>query len=1033
MAGALHLELLGGLHVTLEGTPVTGFVSSKAPALLCYLAVSRRPHFRSVLATLLWGDLSEVDAAANLRQVLANLRRLLDPYLIITRQTVAFNHHRPYWLDVEQFELNITSGLSVRDLQHLRAAIVLYRGDFLYGFAVRDAPAFEEWALAEQDRLRERAVEALHVLAAQHAARGEYTIAINDTRHLLALDSWREEAHRHMMLLLARSGQRSAALVQYETCRRVLQQELGVEPAEETTALYRRILAMGTARRNFLPTSSMLFVGREDELANLDRWMTDPECRLMTIVGPGGIGKTRLAMEAAKNARTRFLEGVYFVSLSAVTSAASLVSTIAHTLQLRFLGGEDAATQLPTYLREKELLLVLDNFEHLVDAGADLLVEILRQAPEVKLLVTSRERLRLQTEWLLALEGLELPPNASTGRFEEYSAVRLFVQGARRVNARFQLSDTEKPHVLRVCRLLGGLPLGIELATTWLRVLSCAELALEVERGIDLLAVSLQDMPKRQQSLRAVFDHSWNMLTNEEQRVFRALTVFHGGFCREAAEQVVDASLRLLSALVDKSLLRRRRSGRYDMHEAVWQYAAAELHGMPSEATLARDRHADYFISFLQRWETPLVWEKPKAATEMISEEFENLWAAWNWVLERGRTETTGLSLNSLRLVYEVRARFQEGEEAFGRVVAMLRGMLDLPGTHGDEHRKLLCTALARQGLFCIRLGRNSKAKSLLQEGLALAIQLGASAEIDFCGSNLGNVALHLGQYHEAQQLYRESLRLKHERGDTSGIAVPLNNLGYVAYLMGEYADATQHLEQSLALCRRFGDRWGLVFALNNLAEVAAALGNYAEARQLIEESLALCDDLGDQMGKAEALNSLGNLAFALGQYTEAQHMVKESLTLAEAIGDRWRVAVALANLGKVADAVGELDAAYRQCCEALKIAMSIQAAPLALSALIGIAAHEMQRSRPQQAAELLAFIVSHPATSQVDRVRAEHLLATLACELAPDVLAAVQEWGTARKLDEFARFYAVAPAGVPSCDTRFQPAVLGAKSVDYF
>ena len=430
MAKTLRLELLGGLRVTLDGTPVVGFISSPVPALLCYLAITGIPQFRPALAALLWSDLPEVDAATNLRQVLVNLRHLLDPYLLVTRQTVAFNRDRAYWLDVEHFEAHLAAGFATGDLQRLRAAVTLYRGDFLQGFAVRDAPAFDEWALAEQQRLRERTLHALHVLAVQHTGRGEYAAGIDYTTRLLALDPWREEAHRQLMVLLARSGQRHAALAQYATCRRVLQEELGVEPAEETTALYKRIQAAGAASRHNLPPQPTPLVGRHEELPEIARRLADPACRLVTIVGPGGTGKTRLALQAAAEAVETFLDGIYFVPLAAVSSAESLVSTLAGVLKSPFASGVDPRLQLLNYLRERELLLVLDNFEHLIEAGAGLLIDILQQAPEVKLLVTSRERLTLQEEWLFELEGLTFRACAPDEEFERYSAVQLFVQRA---------------------------------------------------------------------------------------------------------------------------------------------------------------------------------------------------------------------------------------------------------------------------------------------------------------------------------------------------------------------------------------------------------------------------------------------------------------------------------------------------------------------------------------------------------------------------------------------------------------------------
>ncbi|MEJ5199114.1 MAG: BTAD domain-containing putative transcriptional regulator, partial [Anaerolineae bacterium] len=298
MVEPLRLAYLGGMQVLRGDRPVTGFVSAKAPAVLCYLAVTGRVQFRLVLAGLLWGDLPEQDACANLRKVLSNLRDLVGEHLIITPHTVAFNRESAYWLDVEAFLERAD-----KDTSRQVEAAELYKGDFLDGFYLRHAPAFEEWVLGQRERLHQAALQVFQALAGHFADSGEYGRAIEYTRRLLDLDPWREEAHRLMMRLLARSGQHSAALAQYEACRRLLRKELGVEPTDETTALYRRIRTIGAPRRHNLPLPVTSFIGRETELAQVAAWLSRPECRLLTILGPGGVGKTRLALQAALRAK----------------------------------------------------------------------------------------------------------------------------------------------------------------------------------------------------------------------------------------------------------------------------------------------------------------------------------------------------------------------------------------------------------------------------------------------------------------------------------------------------------------------------------------------------------------------------------------------------------------------------------------------------------------------------------------------------------------------------------------------------------
>jgi DNA-binding SARP family transcriptional activator len=304
MESALQIRVLGGLHIARNSAPLANFVSNKAPALLVYLAMTQRPHSRDALAALLWGEMPDTDAKNNLRQALSNLRKLAEPHLIITRETVEFNHSVPYTLDAEIFERSLTQSADGKApiannywqrlddwtsaIRQLQSAIALYQGDFLAGFFVRDAPEFEEWMLAQRARLRELALHALHTLTEFQLSTGAYGRAIDYATRLLTLDSWREEAHRQLMLALARSGQRAAALAQYAMCRRILDKELSVEPSAETTKLYERIRAAGEAIQHNLPSQPTSFIGRAQELSQLEAQLLQSDCRLLTVLGVGG-------------------------------------------------------------------------------------------------------------------------------------------------------------------------------------------------------------------------------------------------------------------------------------------------------------------------------------------------------------------------------------------------------------------------------------------------------------------------------------------------------------------------------------------------------------------------------------------------------------------------------------------------------------------------------------------------------------------------------------------------------------------------
>ena len=924
MAATLHLALLGDLRVTLNESPVTGFVSGKVQALLCYLAVTRRPHQRSALAALFWGDQPEEAAATNLRQALANLRRLLEPYLLINRQTVAFNTAAPYLLDVDAFQGELQrldaleassrtrAGLSPEVLSHLQRAVDLYTGDFLQGFRVRDAPAFDEWALAQQERLRELALRALDRLAMAHMARGEYTAAMAATARLLAVDPWREEAHRQLMLLLARTGQRQAALLQYERCRRVLEHELGVEPMPETLALYEQIRASLAEPRRPIVLPGTSFVGREAERSMLQQLLADPQYRLITIVGPGGAGKSRLALQVAADYQQRYLHGAIGVLLANVTSGALLVSGIAGALGLTFERQSPPAEQLIDYLREKELLLVLDNFEHLVEVGSDLIAAIIARAPSVQVLVTSRERLRLQEEWLLELEGLVVPAAVGAEGVEQGSAVRLFAERARRIQPSFEVRDADAEHVLAICRLVDGLPLAIELAAGATRSFTPAEIAREIGHNRDFLHTNLRNVPERQRSMRATFEYSWKLLSSAEQTTYRQLSVFRGGFDRAGAAGVASATAALLTALADKSLLRRDEAGRYDLHDLLRDYAHEKLMLVPDEYVATRGRHLRHVGAALQRQTALLRGPDQRVALDAIGAEIENVRHAWQWAIEQADLDTIDAALEGCFQFYELRGLFQEGAGAFD--VAAVSLTAHRAGE--DREQGVVDRLLARQAVLVHRLGQYEQARGLLLRSLASARGRDDHPEIGFCLNHLGYVAYNLGAYPEARRLFEESLASYRAIDDRWGMAAALTNLG----LIGTSAERAALLQQSLELCRAISDQHTTARVLNNLGGVRADQGHYAEARAMFEQSITIFEQIGYRRGAAYALYQLSSVYSYAGDFAAAWGCAQRGLALFETIGDRRGIALCHISLGMLASDRGE----YEQARHLLHAALAL-------------------------------------------------------------------------------------------------------------
>jgi predicted ATPase/DNA-binding SARP family transcriptional activator len=1085
----LALYLLGPPRIERDGEPVT-IRRRKATALLAYLAVTGECHTRDALATLCWPESDQSRARASLRAALASLKSALGEGwadgkrpLDVDRETASLNPDAEVWLDVSEFQDLLaecrTHGhpldqVCAACLSPLAEAGELYRDGFMIGFTLPDSPAFDEWQFFQSEGLREDLAGALERLVRGHSDLGEYEPAIPYARRWVALDPLHEPAHRCLMRLYAWSGQHAAALRQYGECERLLQEELGVPPDEETTQLFQAIKEKGelpppvdragapipsppATRKHNLPVQLTPFLGRQALLAQIERLLRDPTCRLLSLVGPGGSGKTRLALEAAAGQIDRYAHGVYFVSLAPLDSGEAIVPTVAKALGFSFYTEAGSGTpdrpqdQLLRYLRQKQMLILMDNFEHLLD-GVGVVTQVLQTAPRVQVLATSRARLNVEYEHVLPIPGMAFPkPTASTlsastdvGR---YGAARLFLQSARRVQASFELTPSNQADVARICRLVAGMPLGILLAAAWVGMLTPAEIATELSgqrsgemgHSLDFLETDLREVPARQRSMRAVFDHSWRLLSERERGVMQALSVFRGGFTREAAIQVAGATLHDLRTLAGKSLLQPGSGGRYEIHELLRQYAAERLGEVPGARETAKDRHCAHYAQLLHTKEADLIGRRQREALAEIEGEIENVRAAWNWAVDQGRIEDIDRSLESLAEFYQIRGRFQEGEEAFSRAAQRLAEVQEEVASRpeaevGRESKIVLGRVLMHQGRFCDPVGQAEKGVELLQKSVAILRDLGARREMAYalcylwdepsCQEaltifqeigdrrgialslrELAGVARGQGDYGAARQLFRESLAMFRELGNQKEVATSLHALGYVAFILGEYEVAKELYQESLVLYREIGDQRGVANSLEYLGFNASyGFKEYGEARQLLQGSLAVYEEIGDLYGMAVALQSWGALADLLGEYAEAIQLAQKSLALAKEWRDATHVLMCLRVLGRAACGLGDLEEARRYFRQALdhvlEMALTEWAIPWVLATLDGIAMLLVGEGEKERALEILTLAVHHPASMEVLRDIAASLVAELEVELPPHVAAAAQERGRARNLD---------------------------------
>lgn len=918
----LTLGVLGTLQIALADATSSKLESDKTRALLAYLAVQAdHAHRRESIIGLLWPEQPEETARHNLRQALFNLRRALGdhsaipPFFFITRDKIQFNRASDYYLDLAEFDAHLAATdrhahgqmeTCAACMSNLQQAIDLYRGNFLQDFFLEDSAEFEAWALSLREQLHRRAQESLTHLANYYENLREYERAQRFVLRQLDLDSWREEAHCQLMRLLALGGQRGEALIQYEKCRRILSENLGIEPSVETRALYQQIkdqlqalktkgetnIRQAQIHQPFsLSVSLTLFFGRDRELSEITEMLADQNCRLVSLVGAGGIGKTRLALQAASNLKAKFADGVIFVPLAPLNSSAFISSAIGEAVGLIFSGQMEPKPQLLHYLREKQMLFVLDNLEPLLADetfpvnGAGLFVELLAYAPQVKLLITSREPINLNHEWVFQLGGLDLPPNLRAGSFEQSSAVALFVQSARRAQIGFRVKEQDRTAVSRICQLVGGNPLGIELAASWVRTLSCSEIAQEIERNLDFLAVSKRDVPERHRSMRAVFDSTWHMLSAAEHQALAKLSVFRGGFNRAAAEQVAHASLSVLSLLIAKSLVRRIEGGRYGIHELVRRYAREKLIKDGGLDATCRAQ-LNYYVELVEAAESNLFGAEQRAWLDRLEQEADNLRAALEW----------SLSDRPLRADAP-----REPQLEHSRQVLRLVGALYLfwkRADHWSEGRQWLNRALAHSAEFPLTKER----LKALNAAVLLAVE---QADVE-----------------PARKLSEENLTLARELEDPHANAAALCSHGYLLWKQKNFAAAREHCEQGMALFRALQDREGIAESLHYLGHIATSQNDLDGARAYLEESAAVYHAIGDALGRDFSVNDLGLIAYLQNDYVTSRSLFETSLLGFRQIRSIPGIISSLNGLGDLARAMGEYERAgalYKECVAAYR------------------------------------------------------------------------------------------------------------------
>jgi predicted ATPase/DNA-binding SARP family transcriptional activator/DNA-binding CsgD family transcriptional regulator len=921
----MRIRLLGDFDVSV-GSRTIGDDSwrlRKAAGLVKLLALAEghRLH-REQAMDLLWPSLAKKPASNTLRGALHAARKALgaqgSEYLASEDGTLLLCPRSDLWVDTEVFEEAASTARRHHNPAAYRLAIDLYAGELLPG------DRFEEWAEERRADLRRLYLELLTELAELYREQREYDRAVEALQRIVAEEPTEEEAHASLMRLYALSGRQGEALAQYERLGEVLAARLDAQPAAEIRRL-RQDIADGTLLQDStavgspgaatgavdhnLPVFTTSFVDRDREMLEAKRELA--MTRLLTLTGPGGSGKTRLALEVAHDLLGAYPDGTWLVELAPLTEPGLVVQEVAGVLDVQERSGEPLPDTLTHELRSKRTLIVLDNCEHLLDGVAPLVNELLRSCPELRLLATSREALGVPGEIDRPVPPLSLPdPGMTIEELGGYGAARLFVDRALYRPAAFALTPENAGAVAEVCRQLEGIPLAIELAAARVGVLAVEQISERLSASLKVLTGGGRTLTSRQRTLRGSLDWSHALLDEPEKRLFARLSVFAGGWTTEAAEAVCsgegvdrDAVPDFLGALVGKSLVvaRTDENGymRYRVLEIIRQYATEKL-VESAEVEKTHGRHAAFFLAMAEEARPELMGSQPRSWTERLEWEHDNLRAALSWVLERDEGELGLLFAGALWRFWYTQGYLSEGIEWLEQALAK-----------GGSTRARV-KALEGMGWITQRQGDIERSRATYEEMLELSRRLGDKEDIVTSLNSRGTLALTQGDNELARTLLEENLLVLQElenEGSAATVHSKFHALNLLAVLAlndeCDYARGAALLEESLAQARKGGDARRIVQALCNLAYATLLQGNHLGAIALCDETLAFAQQLGTESAEVvpEALINLGLASLELGGHERATASFEEALTSSQKAGIKPSVINALEGMASLAGA----------------------------------------------------------------------------------------------------------------------------------
>ena len=921
----LDLRFLGSRSLILNSDLIK-ITADTQWALLAWIGMQAdATHSRDVVTTLLWPEHSEVKARANMRKTLSRLRKLLPEHLHTTRTTVELEGN--WSVDVVQFEQAIATS-------DFAQAVRLYNGDFLTELGLNSAE-FQEWALLKREYLRREYTQALAQLTTSAIDRADYSTAYQHAWKRTEIDRFDEPAHCHVMLALAHLNRKHDALAQYDRLRQLLAGELGIAPAAQTTALYEKIkresarsISVAQPKQHVaqhnLPIQHTPFVGRKTELRHLAERLHQPSCHLLTLLGMGGIGKTRLALELARQQLDSFPDGVWFVPLANIPNTgdvdAALVNTIANAVGIEFTlkitTNEQRRVHLLTRLKSMSCLLLLDNMEHLVE-HVGLLVSILAVAPAVKLLVTTREPLNLRAEWSITLDGLPFPDEADdmADNGQAFDAVALFNVVAERVS----MVQPTQGAVARITQLVMGMPLAIELAASWITTFSAQAIAQRIEQDANFLRAKWRDTPSRHRSLRAVFDTTLALLTTEEHDIFIALGVFKGGFTSDAATRVVGASPNILRSLADRALIRQFDTDRFVIHPLIGQFLAEKSAESPTYPAFEQ-AHAGHYLQWITSTHGQLSPDRNDPHAKTLRLEQDNCRQAWHTALARGAFELLSDAIKPAYQLGFLAETWRLLDEWFANTI----DVLEARATRSKLEQTLLIRSIYGQARMYKMRAELDIAVARALAALALAQQLD-DREIEVeCRVVLGGIYIRQHALDSAETVLLTALDLCATVSDTRLKADTHHEVGQMYMHSGRYPQAIEQTAEAHALYTRLNDPAGISITANTLGGCNSNLGDYAQAQIWYTKALADIETI--TMATAPTYGNYGLTLFMLDEHAQAIDVFKTCQTVFQQGGDLLGMTWAMSCQASSLVSLGGFWEAHLMSKEALAICKQINA-----------------------------------------------------------------------------------------------------------